>query len=38
VRPYADVRGIATEALRAYADDVRSGDFGRAPLRENVPT
>jgi len=38
VRPYADVRGIATEALRTYAHDVRSGAFGRDPLRVNMPT
>lgn len=31
-RPYADLTLAATNALRAYADDVRSGRFERGPL------
>ncbi len=31
-RPYADLSAVATQALRRYADDVRSGRFGRDPL------
>jgi 3-methyl-2-oxobutanoate hydroxymethyltransferase len=31
-RPYADLKTAATVALRAYADDVRSGRFERDPL------
>jgi 3-methyl-2-oxobutanoate hydroxymethyltransferase len=31
-RPYADLAAAATTALRAYADDVRSGRFERDPL------
>jgi 3-methyl-2-oxobutanoate hydroxymethyltransferase len=30
-RPYADLKGVATAALRSYADDVRSGRFERDP-------
>jgi 3-methyl-2-oxobutanoate hydroxymethyltransferase len=32
VHPYADLRSAATDALRAYADDVRLGHFERDPL------
>jgi 3-methyl-2-oxobutanoate hydroxymethyltransferase len=32
VRPYADLTGVATEALRAFAADVRTGQFERDPL------
>ncbi len=31
-RPYADLKAIATDALRKYADDVQSGRFARDPL------
>ncbi len=31
-RPYADLRGAATDALRRYADEVRSGRFEREPV------
>jgi 3-methyl-2-oxobutanoate hydroxymethyltransferase len=30
--PYADLKTAATQALRSYADDVRSGRFERDPL------
>ena len=32
VRPYGDLGAAATTALRTYAEDVRSGRFGRKPL------
>lgn len=32
VHPYADLKTVATNALRSYAEDVRSGNFERNPL------
>lgn len=37
VRPYADLRGAATEALRRYAADVGSGSFGVGPADRPEP-
>jgi len=37
VRQYADVGRIATEAIAAFADDVRSGNFPARPRPTTVP-